>query len=70
MKGVWVAIMDSEHYTWKAIGLTEDEARDTIAKEWSEGKGNERRDAMTREELEEFYGINTWFIEFGQCQWE
>lgn len=70
MNGVWVAIMETEHYSWKAIGLNKDEAKDTIVKEWNEGRGNERRDQMTREELEEYYGINCKFIEFGKCIWE
>lgn len=70
MNGIWVALMESENYTWKAIGLTKSEAKDTIAKEWNEGKGYERRDAMTLKELEEYYGINCEFVKFGQCIWK
>ena len=69
MNGVWIAMMESERYTWRAIGLTEDEAKGAIAKEWNEGTGNERRDAMTLEELDEYYGINCEFVKFGQCNW-
>jgi hypothetical protein len=70
MKGVWIATMDSEHYEWTAVGKTKDEAVDAIVKEWQEGKGHERRDEMTKEELHEYYGINCQFIEFGKCNWE
>lgn len=69
MNGVWVATMESEHYTWMAIGLNEDEARGAIAKEWNEGRGNECRDKMTLEELDEYYEINCEFVKFGQCNW-
>lgn len=70
MNGVYVATMNSEHYEWTAIGRTEDEAINIIVKEWQEGPGYERRDEMTREELEEEYGIFCRFIEFGKCEWQ
>lgn len=70
MKGVYVATMESEHYEWKAVGLTKEEARNAIAKEWNEGLGNIRRDKMSLDELNEYYGIHCWFIEFGKCLWE
>lgn len=70
INGVWYAEMQTEHYTWKAVGKTEEEAVSAIVNEWAHGSGYERRDPMTREELEEYYGINRWFIKFGQCQWE
>lgn len=69
MNGIWVATMESENYTWRAIGLNENEARGTIAKEWNEGIGNERRDKMTLDELDRYYGINCEFLEFGKCNW-
>ena len=69
MNGVWVAIMESESYTWTAVGLTEDEAINTIVREWNEGVGNERRETMTRDELDSWYGIGREFIEFGKCHW-
>ena len=70
MNGVWVAIMETEHYEWMAVGKTKDEAVDTIVKEWQEGRGCERRDEMTKEELQEYYGIRCRFLEFGKCLWE
>lgn len=69
MNGVWVAIMETEHYTWRAVGKTEEEAVQAIVNEWQNGSGCEYRTQLTREELEEYYGINRWFIKFGQCQW-
>ena len=69
MNGVWVAIMESESHTWTAVGLTEDEAIDTIVREWNEGFSNERRETMTRDELDNWYGIGREFIEFGKCHW-
>lgn len=70
MNGVYVATMNSESYDWTAIGLTEEEAINTIVREWQEGPGHERRDEMTRDELEDYYGIFCRFIKFGECQWE
>ena len=70
MNGVWVAIMETEHYTWRAVGKTEEEAVLAVAEEWAKGRGYKNREPMTREELEEYYGINRWFIKFGQCKWE
>ena len=69
MNGVWVATMQSEHYTWTAIGKTEDEAINAIVKEWQKGSGHAYRDTMTREELEAYYGINCIYYKFGKCQW-
>ena len=70
MDGVWVAIMQSEHFEWKAVGKTEEESVEAIVHEWNCGRGYTNRVAMTREEMEDYYGINRWFIKFGQCQWE
>lgn len=64
--GVWVATMDSENYEWKAVGRTEDEAIDAIATEWNK---NARRYKMTREELEDYYGIECEFMKYGKCEW-
>ena len=70
MNGVWVAIMETEHYTWRAVGKTEEEAVQAIVNEWQNGSGWAYRIHLTREELEGYYGINRWFIKFGQCKWE
>lgn len=65
-RGVWIATMDSEKYEWKAVGRTEDEAINAIAIEWNKSP---RRDPMTREELEDYYGIDCEFIKYGDCEW-
>lgn len=65
-KGVWIAEMDSERYSWKSVGRTEEEAINGIVIEWN--KSN-RRTPMTKEELEEFYGISCEFISYGKCEW-
>lgn len=69
MKGVWVATMETEHYEWVAVGKTKDEAINAIVDAWQNGMGHERRDTMSREDLEEYYGINYCYYEFGKCQW-
>ena len=69
MNGVWVATMESEHYEWTAVGKTGEEAINAIVNEWQNGAGHERRDEMTREELEDYYGINCIYYKFGKCQW-
>ena len=69
MNGVYVATMYSENYEWTAVGRTMDEAIDAIVKEWQEGVGWERRDKMTKKELDDYYGIGCEFFEFGKCNW-
>lgn len=65
-KGAWVATMDSERYEWKAVGRTKDEAINGIVKEWN---NHPRRATMTREELEDYYGIDCEFMQYGICEW-
>lgn len=67
--GVWVALMDSESFSWKAVGRTEEEAITAVVNEWNYGVGCERRDPMTEEELVDYYGLQAEFIEFGKCEW-
>ena len=69
MDGVWVATMESENYTWTAVGKTKDEAINAIVNEWCDGVGHKRRIHMTRKVLEECYGINCEYYEFGKCRW-
>ena len=67
--GVWVVEMDSERYTWKAVGKTEKEAIQAVVKEWNYGAGCDNREPMTEEELVEEYGLCAEFYEFGKCEW-
>ena len=69
MDGVWVATMESENYTWTAVGKTKAEAINAIVREWNEGIGSSRREIMTKNQLEEYYGIGCDFMKFGECQW-
>lgn len=68
--GVWVAMMDTEHFSWRAAGMTEEEAMNSIVREWNHGIGHEHREPMTEEELVEYYGLYAEFLEFGRCKWE
>ena len=54
--GVWVAMMDTERFSWRAAGKTEEEAMNSIVREWNHGIGQESRESMTEEELMEYYG--------------
>ena len=65
-KGVWIATMDSERYEWKAVGRTKEEAINALVTEWNK---SERRTKMTREELEDYYGIECEFMKYGKCEW-
>jgi hypothetical protein len=65
--GVWLATMDSERYEWKAVGRTKEEAINAIVTEWN--KDTFYRTPMTRKELEDYYGINYEFLEYGKCEW-
>ena len=67
--GVWVATMDSERFSWMAVGQTHEEAINAVFKEWNYGKGYEHRKPMTEMELVENYGLYAEFIEFGKCEW-
>ena len=67
MNGVWVARMESESFSWTAIGKTEDEAVNAIVKEWNEGRSSSHREKTSLDELYEYYGIYCEFIKFGEC---
>lgn len=69
MEGVWIATMESENYTWTAVGKTKAEAINAIVTEWNEGIGSSRRETMTKKQLEDYYGIGCDFMKFGKCQW-
>lgn len=68
--GVWVAEMETEHFSWIAAGMTAEEAINAVVREWNHGIGHERREPMTKEELEDYYCLYAEFLEFGRCKWE
>ena len=67
--GVWVAEMDSERFSWMAVGRTKEEAIQSVVREWNHGIGCENRVPMTEEELIDNYGLGAMFYEFGKCEW-
>ena len=42
INGVWVAEMETEHYSWRAVGRTEEEAVLAIVNEWAHGQDRYR----------------------------
>lgn len=63
--GVYLAIMETENYTWKAVGRSYDEAMNAIADCWNYGPGNECREKMSRNDLENYYSIYCEFLDYG-----
>lgn len=68
--GVWIAMMETERFSWRAAGKTAAEAINSVVWEWNYGIGHERRMPMTEEELVYHYGLYAEFLEFGKCKWE
>lgn len=62
---MWLAEMESESFSWKGFGDTEQEAKEAILNAWNNGDGSAFREEMTLEELEEFYDINTYEFKAG-----
>lgn len=61
---MFVAIMSSESYEWVGLGKTEAEAKRSILKEWN---SSERRDRVTLEDLEEWYGFSVYQRKVGEA---
>lgn len=61
-KGVWVATMGANHSDYKVVGMTKDEAINALVTKWN---NSIECITMTREEIEDYYGINCEFIEYG-----
>ena len=70
INGAWVATMESERFSWMAVGRTEEEAIQAVVREWNYGAGCDHRVPMTEEELVEEYSLYANFLEFGKCEWE
>jgi hypothetical protein len=62
---MWLAEMESESFSWKGFGDTEQEAKEAILNAWNNGDGSAFIEEMTLEELEEFYDIDTYEFEAG-----
>lgn len=64
----YIAIMETEHFSWLAVGKTEEEARNAIAKAWNKKDGY-HRERQTTEQLDSYYGINVYDLADGECHW-
>ena len=60
---MFIAQMESENYSWIAIGETEKEAKEAIVNKWNDST----REPMTVEKLDEYYGIATMSLKKGEC---
>ena len=60
---VFVATMESESFTFTAVGRTEAQARRAIARKFHELA----TEHMTLKELDEWYGIEIHELAFGEC---
>ena len=75
---MFVAIMESEHYSWMALGNTEEQAMDAIREAWNKHqRGVFKRDGdfemlsfETNEDLNNYYGIWVEELKPGQCKWQ
>lgn len=64
----FIAIMNSESFEWIALGDTEAEAKEAIRKAWNK-RDAYKRERLTLEELEDWYGIGIYELSAGQCEW-
>lgn len=60
----YIARMETRHYSWLAVGRTEEEAKQAILNEWN---ASDRRDKVTMEELEEEYDLCVDALTDGEC---
>ncbi len=61
---MYIALMDSENYSWIGCGQTEKKAKEAIVKEWNR---SDIREKITLSELEDSYSINCYWLEDGYC---
>lgn len=69
MDKIWVAIMDSENYTWVACGETRQKALKAIQQKWNSdvGKSYSPLEKITLREMEEEYGVSVYELGIGEC---
>lgn len=60
---MYMAMMESENYTWIAFGSTPNRAKKAIEKKWNDGM----RESMTLAELEEYYCIRVIEVVKNKC---
>ncbi len=68
-----LAEMATEHFTFRALGADEDCAKSAILRGWEKhvkSYGDYHQmpwDGKTANEIEEWYGINTYSVEMNEC---
>ena len=67
---IWVAELETRHYSFTGYGKTEEEAKQAILNEWKKNNWNYyfSTDINTMEELNEFSEIITSEITLGECE--
>ena len=65
MGKVYVAMMDSESYSWVAVGETADKAKRAIYKKYKEVADYKFKSLA---EFEEYYGLMAVPLDMGECK--
>lgn len=66
---IFIAIMNSENYTWVSWGKTEESAKRGILKEWNrQAKECPWMLKMSLKALEEYYGFNVSELSEKECE--
>ena len=73
---MFVAQMNSESYSWIALGETREQAGEAIRKKWNKRQRNIHKNDpdfevtiyKTVEELDNYYGIAYFEMKLGQCE--
>ncbi len=62
----YIAEMESEHFTWQALGRDEDDARRALAEVWERALvGADVDEPMTGAQALDAYGVNVWPMTVG-----
>lgn len=69
---MFLATMETEHYTFRAIASTADDAKKAIKRGWKAHmkqclKNGATWDGIPLSEIEEWYGINVFPMEMNEC---
>ena len=62
----YIAQMETENFSFVAIGRTEEEAKRAIVKEWNKSPYRKR---ATVKSLEEYYGFYINALAYGECSY-
>lgn len=61
---MYIALMDSENYSWIGCGTTERKANEAVLREWN---SSDVREKITLDVLEDYYGIWCCKLTDGDC---